>query len=94
MRGWAKVSLIIVYTAVTTLTSRAQFRVGLLFLGYAFSRAAQSLVRVGLEPDSAIVILCCVRSQREKCGVSEKRNGHSRVSQHGLEAKLRVGDQG
>jgi len=24
------------------------------------------------EPDSAIVILCCVRSQREKCGMSEK----------------------
>ncbi|MFC6587203.1 hypothetical protein ACFQDZ_08275 [Sulfitobacter pacificus] len=24
------------------------------------------------EPDPAIVILCCVRSQREKCGMSEK----------------------
>jgi len=24
------------------------------------------------EPDSAIVILCCVRSQREKSGMSEK----------------------
>ena len=24
------------------------------------------------EPDSAIVIFCCVRSQREKCSMSEK----------------------
>ncbi len=28
--------------------------------------------KVFFEPDSAIVILCCVRSQREECGMSEK----------------------
>ena len=28
--------------------------------------------KVWFEPESAIVILCCVRSQREKCGMSEK----------------------
>ncbi|MFV1441930.1 hypothetical protein VWZ88_14650 [Phaeobacter sp. JH20_36] len=26
----------------------------------------------GSEPDPAILFLCCVRSQREKCGMSEK----------------------
>lgn len=28
--------------------------------------------KVSGEPDSAIVILCCLRSQRKKCGMSEK----------------------
>ena len=28
--------------------------------------------KVCFEPDSAIVILCCERAQREKCGMSEK----------------------
>ena len=28
--------------------------------------------KVSGEPESAIVILCCVRSQRDKCGMSEK----------------------
>ena len=31
-----------------------------------------SAAYVRSEPESAIVILCCVRSQRDKCGMSEK----------------------
>ena len=48
-----------------------------------------------IEPDSAIMILCCERSQREKCGMSENlmlsrggRNCRSRMSQHGLEGEF------
>ena len=32
----------------------------------------------GREPDSAIMILCCVRSQRGKCGMSEKPHAVAR----------------
>lgn len=32
----------------------------------------QIAAKVSKEPDSAIVIFCCVRSQREKCSMSEK----------------------
>tara|TARA_B100000378_G_scaffold120832_2_gene97268 strand:- start:1610 stop:1909 length:300 start_codon:yes stop_codon:yes gene_type:complete len=31
-----------------------------------------ALPQVRFEPDPAILFLCCVRSQREKCGMSEK----------------------
>ena len=38
----------------------------------------QGAANGGLEPDSAIMILCCVRSQRGKCGMSEKPHAVAR----------------
>jgi hypothetical protein len=34
---------------------------------------ARGVAKVCFEPDPAMVILCCVRSQREKCGICENR---------------------
>jgi hypothetical protein len=38
----------------------------------ALQTSVQDAAIGGFVSDSAIVILCCVRSQREKCGMSEK----------------------
>ena len=55
--------------------------------------ALQSSVRRaandGSEPDPAIVFLCCLRSQREKCGMSEKLHA---VAQQNNRPEMSIGD--
>ena len=56
----------------------------------AYRSLEQMAAKVSKEPDLAIVILCCARLQREKCGRSEncravrgEKTGHWCGSQHG-----------